>query len=321
MALPNAIGIGFHLPELILESIIRDGFQNVVSDPSIIDYVFNELTRAYNLQKYGQTEITKIKALVTKPIAVVYSYAEVDAKSPCYSIMLGSDDEDKKRAHLGDYYEFVTEPITNSGELAALIHVNNMIVTSYDPNSGLVSVVDGTDLSNVYQGLEYVDSVGTTHELIGGINDIPGQKGFFISKQETVDFHLSNGQIKSQLNFHQFEVRGFTSDIKLVVGCHSKDVLTTKYLYILLKYFIFSRKNDMISRGLYVSSFNGSDFIRDAEYQGDMVYTRFLTISGKIDDTWRADQVELIDNVTINAVPIDEPESDDPNNQDPPSDD
>src|SRR5579863_9750659 len=113
MALPNAIGIGFKMPELIVESIIRDGLQNVNADPSIIDYVFNELTRTYNQQKYGQAEILRIKALLAKPLAIVYSYVEVDAKSPCYSIMLGADDEDKKRAQLADFYEYITEPITD----------------------------------------------------------------------------------------------------------------------------------------------------------------------------------------------------------------
>lgn len=311
MPLPGPVGIGFKSPELILESIIRDGFQNVAADPTIIDYVFNELTRTYNAVKYGQPEIVKIKALIAKDIAVVYSYAEVDSHSPCYSIMLGGDDEDKKRAHLGDYYEFVTEPITDPIQLAALIKVDNMLVTGYDPLTGFVSVDDTVDLTPAYKTLLYIDSIGTSHDLTGGIDNTPGQKGFFIGKDETVDFSLPNGQLKQFFTENQFEVRGLTSDVKLVIGVHSKNVLTTKWLYILLKYFIFSRKTDMISRGLYVSSYNGSDFIRDTEFQGDMVYTRFLTVSGKVDDTWRADQVDLIDQVIIQGTPGDI-EQDDP---------
>jgi hypothetical protein len=297
---------GFILPELIIESLIRDGLQNVKADPTIIDDVFSQLTRAYAQQKYGQTEIDKINALVQKDLAVVFSYFEVDANAPCISIMIGSDTEDKRRAHLSDDYGQMEEQIVDPVELEALHRVNNLEVSSYDPTTGRVAVTDANDLSPVFKGMIFVDSTDVEHIITGGIDNSLGSKSFFIGKNEEVDFSdPTTCYIKSTLNYKLNEVRGLTGDETLVIGVHSKDSLTTKYLYILVKYFILSRKPDMIKRGMYLSSYSGSDFGRDSEYLGDQVKTRFLTITGKIDDTWRSDQVILIDSVEIDGTPID----------------
>lgn len=297
---------GFIQSELIIESVIRDGIDNIRNDPTIIDSVFAQLTRGYNNRKYGVTEINKIKELITKEIAVVYTYHQVDASVPCFSIMIGSDGENPRRAHLGDHYEEVTEQIADPVALAALHRVNNLQVTAYDSISGKVTVNPSTDLSVVYRYMIYVDSLGVEHAIISGISNEPGNKFFFIAKNSNVNFSNSTAFIKSSLNYKQYEVKGVTGDVQLVIGAHSKDALTTKYLYILLKYFILSRKKDLISRGFYLAMYSGSDFNRDSQYVGDQVYTRFLTVSGKVDDTWRSDQVVLIDNVEIVATPVED---------------
>ena len=76
------------------------------------------------------------------------------------------------------------------------------------------------------------------------------------------------------------------SDVQISVGIHTKDSLMTRYLYTLVKYILLSRRIDLERRGLIASTFGGSDFMRDMGYQGDIVYTRFLTVIGKAEDTW-----------------------------------
>lgn len=297
---------GFNIPELIIESIIRDGLENVKANPAILDDVFSQLTRSYNSRKYGQTEVDKIKQLVIKDIAVLFSYHQVDSKSPCFSIMIGGDNEDKRRAHVDDFYEEAVEEIVDADELAALHRVDNIQVLSYDDQTGKITVADATDLSMIYRYMQFVDAAANEFQIEGGINNTPGDKSFFIQKQAELDFSTATSFIKSSLDYKQFEVRGVTSDVNLVIGAHSKDALTTKYLYILLKYFILTRKKDMIKRGLYLATYTGSDFNRDSSYVGDQVYTRFLTMMGKVDDTWRSDQVVLIDNIEVEATPVDD---------------
>lgn len=298
---------GFLMPELILESLIRDGLQNLKDDPKIIDDVFAQLTRNYNNRKYGQAEITKIKAMVQKEVSVVYTYSQVDSRVPCISIMVGSDTESKARDHIGDYYDGETEQITDTDELQTLHRVDDLQAVSYNPLTGQIQIDNGSDLSEVYKGMIFVDAEGNEFDLLAGINNLTDQKMITIQKQAEVS--LSGPvemHIKSSLDYRQFEVKGVTADVSLVLGVHTKDVLSTKYLYILLKYIVLSRKFDMIKRGLYLATYSGSDFNRDSEYVADMVYTRFLTVTGKVDDTWRSDQVILIDNVEVDPIPVDD---------------
>lgn len=293
---------GFILPELIIESVIRDGLLAVKAKPEIIDSVFNQLNRVYNQNKYTG-EIAKIKAFVQRDIPVVFSYGEVDQHPNCFSIMIGLDDEDKKRAHLSDDYGTTEETITDEEELEALVKVSNVIVQSYDPISGKLQFDPATDLTDVYRYMIFKDGSDIEHEIITAISNEPGDKFVFIKPNSDVNV-VDPGLIKSSLGTKITEMKGVTGDEKIVVGTHSKDALSAKYLYILLKYFIISRKHDIIQRGLYVSSYSGSDFNRDSDFQADKVYTRFLTISGKIDDTWRQDLVEIIDNLIIDGKPI-----------------
>ena len=298
--------MGFRFPDLIVESIIRDGLERVKADNTLLDDVFEDLTAAYADRKYGSAEIDKIKTLINeKNIAVVHSFHEGAAKSPCYSIQLGMDGENKQEARLGDLDEELQEQIVDPVKLDALKRVDNLIPTAYDPLTGKVSVPDTADMSMVRKMFIYEDGAGTEFEVLSGISNTPGNKFFFIAKDASPDI-VNEGFIRTFLDFTQIEIRGVTHDVKIMLGVHTKEALLTKYLYTLLKYFILSRKDDIIKRGFFLASLSGSDFTRDLVYEGDMVFNRFLTVSGKVEDMWRSDDVELIDSVVINATAVDE---------------
>lgn len=301
--------MGIHLADLIVESIIRDGIEFLKQNPARVDDIFKPLTRIYNTKKYGQAEIDKIKAVLfngdnKKNIAIVHSFHEASAQSPCYSIQLGTESEAKERAHLGDFEEDHRVNLTNT-ELLAYQKITGLIPTAYDPVSGKVSVQDSADMSLVHPAYIYVDGSGAEFELRPGISNVTGNKFFFIAKQADVNI-IDPGLIRSFITYSQHEIKGETSAINMLIGVHSKDALLTKYMYVILKYIMFSRKNDLIKRGIVNSTFQGSDFTRDLRYEGDMVFTRFFTLSGQVDDTWRSDDVQLIDAVDIAATTCDD---------------
>lgn len=297
--------MSLHLPDLIVESIIRDGIEFLKQNPARVDDIFRSLTRIYANKKYGQAEIEKIKTLLnTKNIAIVHSFHAAQAQSPCYSIQLGTESEAKDRAHLSDFEDDVQVDLEGE-ELVQYEKINPLTPDSYDPVSGKVMVPDSADMSLIHKGYIFVDADEIEHEILAGISNVDGNKFFFIGKNADVDLS-GPGLIKSFISYSQHELRGDSSQVNMLVGVHSKDALLTKYLYIILKYIFKSRKNDLIKRGMINSSFQGSDFTRDLRYEGDMVYTRFFTLSGQVDDTWRSDDVELIDNVEIDATICDD---------------
>lgn len=296
--------MGFTLPDVVVESVIRDGLSDLEANPTKIDYVFADMLKAYALRKYGQAEIDRIKALIaSKEIAVVHSFHEAAAKAPAFSIQLGSDMDSEKHAHLSDFEADIQEELMGA-DLDPFKKIDPLTPTAYDPVTGKVSVSDAVDMSLAARGYIYEDGDGTEFELIGGISNTTGNKFFFIQKGVSPNI-IDPGLIKSFINTQQYEEKGVINDVQILVGVHSKEALLTKYLYILLKYFFLSRKNSLINRRYITSAIQGSDFTRDMAYQGDQVFTRFLTLKGRVEDTFRAEDVDQIDQVEIDADPVD----------------
>jgi hypothetical protein len=299
--------MSFVLPDLVLESIVRDGLENARRDETVVDDVFGNLTRPFAAKKYGQSEIDKIKKLVkNSEVSVVHSFHMVEANVPCISIQMLSGTEETAHAYMGDFVGVYDVPITDPEKLAALVVVESFVSNSYDPLTGKITVPDSVNLAPVYANLLFADSAGQTFPVLGGIDNTAGQKSFLIQKQAEVT--VGNGcEIKSSIDFNRFQKRGNKENVQLMVGIHTKDALTTKYLYTLVNYFFMSRKADLQARDFQLSTYNGSDFHRNLEYAGDVVYSRFLTVSGFITHDWRSDKVQLIDSVNVDVrVPADE---------------
>lgn len=298
--------MSFTMPDLVIESILREGFMALKRKPELIDDVFASLTKTYADKKYGQKELQRIKdAIQKRDWGFVHSFGEVEANLPCVSIQLGNESEDKGTAHLEDFEADVTEDITDPEELAGLVKISNIQPLSYDELSGTIYLDNSVNLTNVYPNLLYVDASGVEHKIIGGIDNTSGQKQIVVEPMSEVDIS-DEGFIKSSINYKQYTQRGVHNDVQILLGIHTKDALLTKYFYILVKYFLLSRKKDMVDRCFIVSSYQGSDFTRNLKYEGDIVFTRFLTVTGKIQDTFRSDQGDIFDNVeVITKVPKD----------------
>jgi hypothetical protein len=296
--------MSFKMPDLIVESIIRDGFKNARRDESVIDDVFADLTLAYASKKYGEAEIEKIKAMVReKEVSIIHSFNLSAVNMPCISIQLADDREDEK-SFMGNYLTTFQSPMTNPEEIAALTKLTFTPV-SYDPNTGIVRVDDSVNLSAIHANLIFEDADGAEYVIVGGIVNDTGAKQFIIAKQSEVAL-TGPGQIKSSINYKLYTRNGNKEQTQLILGIHSKDALVTKYLYTLVKYFVLTRRPDLIKRGLQITTYQGSDFSRSLEYTADIVYTRFFHIVGTVVHSWRQDKVQLIDNVEVNVqVPKD----------------
>jgi hypothetical protein len=291
--------MSFKLPDLIVESIIRDGLNNARRDETVIDDVFCDLTLPYASKKYGEAEVEKIKEIIRKKeVSIVHSFNLVNSTMPCISIQMTDDQEDEKSASMGSYVHNVTKAFTTPEQLAKLVIVGSFTPSAYQPNSGIVTVPDSVNLASVYANLLFVDSAGTKHQILGGVVNETGAKQFIISKN--ADVALGAGaEIKSSIDYELFQKRGNVERTQIILGVHTQDALLTKYLYVLIKYFILSRRSDLITRGFQLSTYQGSDFSRNMEYQGDVIYTRFFHLTGMVMHQWRSDKVQLIDSVEV----------------------
>lgn len=294
------------MPDLVIESVLREGFMAIKRRPELIDDIFGSLLKSHVSEKYGQKEIRRIKEMIAKKDwSFVHSFGEVEANLPCVSIQLGNESEAKGIAHLDDMDEEVTQDITDEDKLAALVIEDNILPDNLDYEAGIIYLPDSVNLSKVHVNHIYVDADDNEFVIIGGVVNEPGQKQVVVAARSEVNI-MDVGRIKSSINYEQFAVRGVHNDVQLLLGVHTKDALTTKYIYILVKYILLAGKKKIIQRNLINMSYQGSDFTRNLKYEGDIVYTRFLTITGNVQDQWRSDKADIFDNVEVRVkVPKD----------------
>ena len=296
--------MSFKLPDLIVESILRDGFEAARRYPDTLDDVFESLTMPYASRKYGQTEIEKIKKIIqNKEVSIVHSFNMIAANLPCISIQLSDDRESTDRAHMGNYRGFTTIQYNTPEQIASTIRAAAFTASAYDALTGKLSIPDSVDLAQAHTGLIVRDADGNDFPILGGIINEMGNKQVMLAIGSTPNI-AQPVDIRTTLDYDMFRRNGNVEEVQLILGIHTKEALLTKYLYVLVKYFMISRKNDLIKRGMQLNTYSGSDFNRNQEYPGDIVYTRFFQVTGTVQHSWRADKVRLVDAIDADVKPI-----------------
>lgn len=291
------------MPELVVESVLRDSLAAVRNDLTILDDIFGNLTRPYANDKYGLREIETLKTLFQQErIEIAHSFPVKNSRLPTISIQLASEREDLGKRKLGDRAGRQTKLINP----ALLVRVPQFTPDSYDPKTGKVLVPDSVDISGVYANLLFVDQDSNEFVIIaGGSNEI-GNKHFYLEKNLSLVLGPRTF-IKTSINCEIYTIKSNSEMVDILLGVHTENSLTTRFLYGFVKYTMLSRKSDLQKRDFQISTYSGSDFNRDSGYPGDVVFTRFLTLSGLICNDWRGDKVQLIDSVGIDLrVPADE---------------
>lgn len=289
--------MSFALPDLILESVLREGLASVRANPEPLQEVFASLNKIAPVitNKYGQQEIQRIMDyLVNREISFVQSYALVPANLPCISLLLVADDESEEWDHLEDFEAEIIRPITDPVALQALILASSIVPQGFSSLTGLIQIDDSVDLTRVTPNKLFVDASGVTWNILT-VTEVPGAQtiGIAIGSQPDLTDFCS---IKSSINYTQYEQRGTMSRERIRLGCHTEDRLLTAYLYVLVKWILNSRKVDVINRGFDLGVIKGTDFSRDLEYL-EPVFTRFMDLTGKVQDSWASDIVQPIDNI------------------------
>ena len=188
------------LTDLIIESVLREGFADIKANPEIIDDIFGTLISDYNTSKYGISEINKIKAEIAKTDwSFVNSFSEVHKKVPSVSIQLLDDTEVKEVTFLGDEAGDIETKITSISELTVLFGIN---ADNYESVSGKLNLPDSIDLTDIYLGMIYQDSNGVQFPITGGINNTPGNKGIHLAPGLPLTINNISGRIIKKRKYY-----------------------------------------------------------------------------------------------------------------------
>lgn len=287
----------FCLAEFALESILREGLEDMKSDTDLrLDDIFGRLRLPDIATKYGNDEISKIKKLLLRtPINIVQAQTNLmEMKMPAISIHLLADTESEAKASFNDKDGETSIPVDPE------ILVNAFTATSYDISTGKISVPDSVDLSDIYAGKVFVDGLGQNFKIMDPISNINGDKYFSITT-DIVSITLTNCSIVQSIQERHFNVDYIPTDENIMIGVHAENSLLSKYLYYVVRYILYKKKNRFMEYQLQLSKYNGSDFAITQVFIPENGHSRWITAQFSTYNFWKGDELNIIDAVNPNV--------------------
>jgi hypothetical protein len=125
-----------------------------------------------------------------------------------------------------------------------------------------------------------------------------------------ISVHLANEQEdESKIAFDDFagnfdnvnETGTAAFSVMLDIGVHAnKGGDHVLWLYYILAYVLFKHKPSLVRLGLEMGTFSASDYNKDAEKQGNNVWTRWVRYRCITQNDWAADELQEPDTVNVN---------------------
>lgn len=271
--------LGIHQSDVIIRSAIVAAIADMRANPWLIDYVFSSLPRDDQTWKdYGEKSVQKAKEWFLKTDIPVSMVPRIDeGRWPRITISLADSQETENT--LGDvHYEPVQ--FVDSDEWPAL--TNFFTPTSYDPQTG--KIVLPTEITNelkVVKGMYLIDTVGKEHLIIG-----QDETGIYIQSGTIVDFRqaLVKGVKPTTAVF--LESAAFRETYHIGVHVGGEPVYLT-WLHSIVSFALLRYRQALLeARGFERSYITSSDFIKNDTFEGELVFSRYITIQGIVRNYW-----------------------------------
>lgn len=276
MILPSEAA-GIFQSDLLIRSAILMAIEDLRANPHLLDYAFASLVQdPFTRNEYGQREINNAKRwFLTTKIPVVMSTVVNEVAMPAISISLIESAEEA--VTLADVHL-----ITQQDDLNAwpdLTQTFNPI--SYVTATGQMTVPDTIGII-LAPGQQVIDHDGQAHEIL----EMQGEFTFLIKANTVANFTGSTIRGKRPSNLVQMESVRMRESYS--IGCHAQGEQTyLTYLHSLLVFCLYRYKQDFLeARGFERSVVSSTDFRRNDSFDNELTYSRHLTLTGYVQQTW-----------------------------------
>lgn len=224
---------------------------------------------------YGQNEVARATEwFMNTDIPVIMAYRTEQPPLPCISIALQSSQEDKNTladVHYvpsetqGERWPALTAPITNY---------------TYDRVTGVVTVPDLRLI--VIQGQVVVTRSGRRYPVL----EVIDRTTFRIQPKLTVN--LDGFVIKGQEPGDVVTMESASFREQYLIGCHvTAEAVHLTYLHSIITFILLHyRQQYLEARGFGESFINSTDFKRNEYLETDLVYSRYISITGNVRQYW-----------------------------------
>lgn len=279
----------------IIELILRDVRQNPwLMDDILSDFVTDPMLSGI----YGQKEIENAKKWINDNEISVFLPHRMDLeKMPCVTIAIGSNMEDRSLARMADMTHIVeTLQPTQVGKVVPYI-IPPFYYTSYDQATGFFEVPGTVDLVIIQPNMAVINPQTGAGFIITSKNN----NGFFITPGTVINFDVIAVIPEYRIYKARREIATFQENIS--IGCHVHgDPNALLWLYSIMMYGLLRYREGLIeSRNFQISNLTTTDMIRNDAFQsfGENVYSRFITLTGQVENTWIKAPKRVIETINI----------------------
>jgi len=214
---------------------------------------------------------------------------------PSISIALGNSNESNVLGTLADTTPFVNEYSPEQINQPINYIVPPIVPKSYDQALGEITFNNASEIADVAVGMVIIDPA-TGNGFI--VNDKPSDTVLAINPNSVLP--KSQIAIIPQYPIYRARVeRNFINET-YSIGCHTSDPSTLIFLFSVVKYTLLRYKESLLeANNFQLSSMTCSDMNHNQSFSAENVYSRFISLSGQIEESWIKAPYRVVENVSI----------------------
>jgi len=235
-------------------------------------------------KKYGWKEVARAKEfLLNNKINYYMKHRHDKMDFPCITIALGQSNEDKSLSTLGDVSTGVIDynPSEIDKPIPYIIKPTNLL--SYDPLTGIIEIGPNENYIYIEENMSAVDpATGNGYTILGKAGD----NGFEIAKDLTINFDQI--AVVPQYLTYRARMEKIISQETYNIGCHvSGDPAQMIFLFSLVKYALLRYREGLFEQYRFdLGTISSSDMIKNDAFEADNIYSRFVQLSGQVEEYW-----------------------------------
>lgn len=300
LPLPDALTkiVGIHQSDVIIRSALTAAIADLRANPWLLDYVFASLPQdTLTWKEYGEKSVQQAKQWFLRtniPVKVVPVLNELTV--PCVTISLISSSEVTQESTIGDVHSESSEQTTSPWPALTPIFAP----VSYNQSTGIMVVPTLPEDIYPAPGMYLVDKVGRYHEVLEVLDSttLKIQPGTVADFRETI---LKSGRAGFVANI---ESSSFREAYR--VGVHvGGDPAPLVWLHSIVTFILMRYKEALLeARGFERSTHSSSDFQRDSQFETEMVFSRYIELTGYVRQYWPKAIASPIDAVVMDPIRV-----------------
>lgn len=284
--------------DVVIRDLIVRGIEDMRKNLWLIDDVFSSLSTDPDYKdKYGAKEIDAAKDwFVNNKIEVNLRYRHDKDQFPCVTIALGSSSEIEDMKHLGDLSTQVETLMPNQIGKPIPYILKPFVPSSYNQSTGELTVPSTVKLRAVRPSQILVDPDTGNGYIIQAV-----EKNKIIIEAGT-QLSLSRAGVVPRFQFYKARREHTFFNESYSIGCHVHgDPAALLWLHAIVVYLILRYRESLLEAKCFTqSSISSSDLTPNSAFEGlggENVYSRYITLSGMVENTWLKTPTRVIEAV------------------------